>query len=308
MMVHDYGEAPRHSTMPLVELDSCLFCGVALDDLSRTREDIFPGWLQREYEISDRQLTLLNGTYVRYRSLLVPACNVCNNVHASQLEQRVKQDCATYQDIWIWLLKLQLGTMAFETSIRWARDRRDPLSEEPIVDASVLDLGFLHSLFDTLKVEKPQYAPNPLGSVFSFATTRTDFFYADMLYRHPASAHDHNYGASCICIHGRCYMAFFDDGGNMLRNVDLDAMSGQVAEGYDPVLFFPDLMYERARFDYMPQTLVIARRGGPTEGVTFVPPISRPNLLPHDDEVRSFYREQFLREVDVDDLPRDDTR
>ena len=113
------------------------------------------------------------------------------------------------------MLKLQLGTMAFETQIPWVQDRRDPRSVEPVMDASTLDLGFLHSLFDTLKVEQPQYEPNPLGSVFSFPTERSDFFYTDNLYRHPASRHDHSYAACCICIHGRCWIALFDDAGNM---------------------------------------------------------------------------------------------
>jgi len=33
----------------LVELDKCLFCGIALTGENRTREDVFPRWLQREY-------------------------------------------------------------------------------------------------------------------------------------------------------------------------------------------------------------------------------------------------------------------
>jgi hypothetical protein len=291
--------------MPLADLDNCLFCGIALIDANRTREDVFPRWLQREYGIGDMELTLINGTTVRYHSLLVPACDVCNNVHASQLEQRIKEDRATDQDIWIWLLKLQLGTMAFETTIPWVRDRRDPLSEEPIVEASSMDLGFLHSLFDTLKFERPQYEPNPLGSVFTFPTTRTEFFYTDKLYRHPASAHDHTYSASCICIHGRCYMAFFDDSGNTMRNVDPGKMSGFVDAGHDPVLFFPDLMYERARFDYMPRTLVVTPKGGLAEGVIFMPTMATVDVLPHDAEVQRAYRDSFLGEL-VLGSPEDD--
>jgi len=242
-------------------------------------------------------LTLLNGTAIRYRNLLVPACDVCNNIHASQLEQRVKEKRATDQDIWIWLLKLQLGTMSFETSVPWERDKRDSLSTEPIVDGSALDLGFLHALFDTLKVERPQYRPDPLGSMFEFPTRRTDFFYADKLFRHPASRHDLNYSASCICIHGRCYIAFFDDAGNIRRNADLETMARYVSAGHDPVLFFPDLMYERARFDYMPRTLVIGPRGAPAQAITFLPPMAKIDMLPHDDDVRQMYRERFLREL-----------
>jgi hypothetical protein len=285
--------------MALVDLNNCLFCGLELTEANRTREDVFPRWLQREYGIAEMALTLLNGAEIRYRQLVVPACQVCNNVHASQLEQRVKEDRATDQDMWIWMLKLQLGTLAFETQVPWIKDRRDPRSAEPIMDASVMDLGFLHALFDTLKVEHPQYEPNPLGSVFSFPTDRAEFFYTDNLYRHPASRHDHNYSASCICIHGQCWIALFDDAGNVRRSVIPDELAQLVEAGHDPVLLYPDLIYQRARFDYMPRTLVLGRPDGPASAVAFLPPMHAVPVLDHDDDVQRLFRTAFLNVAPV---------
>lgn len=199
--------------------------------------------------------------------------------------------------MWIWLLKLQLGTMAFETARPWVQDRRDPLSKEPIVEASTMDLGFLHSLFDTLKVDDPQYAPNPLGTVLSFPRSHRDFFYADNMFRHPASKLDHNYAASCICFHGRCWIALFDDGRNVTQTLDLDLMNEAVAEGRDPVTFYPELMYHRSRFDYMPRSLVLSPTGEPATGIIFIPPMSKVPVLDHDEGVLDIYRQNLLDRV-----------
>ncbi|HEX7060295.1 MAG TPA: hypothetical protein VF176_10640 [Solirubrobacterales bacterium] len=284
--------------MPLSDIDNCLFCGRALTDETRTREDVFPKWLQREYDLSELTLTLLNGSEIKYGRLTVPACGACNNVHASQLENRVKQGAASDQEVWMWLLKLQLGTMAFETSRRWVEDRRDPLSSEPIVDASTLDLGFLHGLFDTLKVDDPQYAPEPLGTIISFPRGHPDFFYSDRLYRHPASQLDNEYSASCICFHGRCWIALYDDAGNVRRGLDLKRMTAGVEKGLDPVLFLPELMYLRSRLDYMPRTMILGPSDGPAAGVMIVPPMFHVSVLDHDEKVLQMFQEALPGGVD----------
>lgn len=271
--------------------DSCLFCGVELDDDNRTDEHVFPRWLQRRYGLANLELVLLNGSAVRYSRLLVPACRQCNNTHASQLEQRVKDGTATPQDIWIWLLKIELGILYYETGTPWSRDRRTAEALIPVVDRTDFDLAFLHALFGALSRPDPQYAPDPLGSVFDFPTDPDRFEYWGKLYRHPASQHEQNYMASCMCALGHCWIALFDDAGNIATlNVDLDAMNAQVEAGRDPVTYFPELIYLRARFDYMPRTLVIGPPGEPAKGVAFLPSMGNVPRLADDRAVLDAYR------------------
>ncbi len=276
----------------IADLSQCLFCGIALDDENRTREDVFPKWLQREHGLADQELVLLNGTAITYGQLLVPACQDCNNVHASQLEKRIREDRASHQDMYIWLLKLQLGTMHWETSKPMSRDMRTEKSRLPILPSDAFDIGFLHALFDVLKRPDPQFVPNPLGSVLCFPTEQEEFFYADKLYRHPLADQDaDNYSASCIVIHKRCWIALFDDAGQ-IRNaaVDIDAMTCQVEQGKDPVLFFPELMWLRACMDWTPNTLVIGGDDGPVEGVMFLPTMGRPREFERRaEDLRLFY-------------------
>ncbi|MGI8998818.1 MAG: hypothetical protein ACR2GO_03820, partial [Candidatus Limnocylindria bacterium] len=190
----------------IAELDSCLFCGQPFGADNRTLEDVFPKWLQAEHGLVNEKLVLLNGTSVTYGRLRVPACEECNNVHASQLEKRIREDRASEQDMYVWLLKLQLGTMHWETSKPLAQDSRLKDSRAPILPSDAFDIEFLHALFDILKRPDPQFVPDPLGSVFSIATEQRDFYYADKLYRHPLARPDaDNYSASCIVINGRCW-------------------------------------------------------------------------------------------------------
>jgi hypothetical protein len=284
--------APRLTRMvqPVQPPANCLFCGSALTDSPTTREHVFPQWLQRRYDLSNLSLVLLNGTAIRYRQLVVPACEGCNSGDGSRLEQRVREQRASPVDSWIWLLKLSIGTMYFETGRPLERDQRLPESKVPIFDHTALELKFLQALFDTLKRPDPQFLPNPLGSIFSFPTDPDRFHYADKLYQHPDSRHDGNYLAACVCALGRCMIALFDDAGTVARSVNVNKMQRSVSDGKDPVVFFPELMYQRARLDYLPDTLVIGPKGGPAGGVMFVPPMHEVPVLDHDEEVlRDYY-------------------
>jgi hypothetical protein len=269
------------SETPIVGLAHCLFCGKEFDG-DRTMEDVFPKWLQAEYGLANEELVLLNGTSVTYSRLLVPACAECNNVHASHLERRIKEDRASEQDMYVWLLKLQLGAMHWETSKPLSQDRRLPASRTPILPSDAFDIEFLHALFDVLKRPDPQFAPNPLGSIFSFETEQEDFYYADKLYRHPMAGEDaDNFSASCIVIHGRCWIALFDDCKQIRDSAaDVTAMRRQVDGGKNPVVFFPELMFMRACLDWMPHTVVMGPRDAAARGVMFVPPMGQPRQFP----------------------------
>lgn len=277
----------------IAELDECLFCGTALTAENRTREDVFPKWLQREYDLTNQELVLLNGTSVTYGQLTVPACGDCNNVHASQLEMRIREDCASPQDMYVWLMKLQLGTMAWETSKPMSQDCRNEESKLPILPGDALDITWLHALFDVLKRPDPRFTPNPLGSVFCFPTDQIDFYYADKLYRHPLSdAEADNYSASCIVFHKRCWIVLFDDAGQIRHAaVDVHAMDLQVSQRVKhPVVFFPELMWLRACLDWTPKTLVVGPRNGPAEGVMFLPMMGRPREFPRrEEDLSTFY-------------------
>jgi hypothetical protein len=100
----------------------CFYCGKLLRG-GRTREHVFPLWLQKRFDLSDQHLTLLNGTLIPYRQLTVPCCPTCNNVHLSKLERRVQrllfespfaEAQRNLKDIYIWANKILLGIVYAE--------------------------------------------------------------------------------------------------------------------------------------------------------------------------------------------------
>src|ERR1700704_1590776 len=100
----------------------CFYCGRPLRG-NRTREHVFPRWLQERFGLANQHLTLLNGTLIPYRQLTVPCCQTCNNVHLSKLEKRVQTllfDSSIaaarrdLKDIYIWASKILLGILYAE--------------------------------------------------------------------------------------------------------------------------------------------------------------------------------------------------
>jgi hypothetical protein len=276
-------------------LSDCLFCGAAPAH-DRTAEDVFPKWLQHEFDLAERRFNLLNGSTVKYGQLIVPACRACNDEHVS-LEQRVRDGTASNQDIWIWLLKLQLGTMYWEAAEPFAQDRRDPTSALPILDRSVFDVSFLHGVFQALRHPRGHFVPSPLGSVFRLPAPDDAFDYADSLYVHPLRPDRLRYSAAYVQIHRQAWIALFDDAGSLARANRRQALDRIVREGCHPRQVFPELMWLRSRHHHMPKSIVVGEPGA-AQAVSFLPPTERIEVLPQRwEDLEVFYARNRIRSV-----------
>lgn len=69
--------------------DNCFLCGEYLTANNKTIEHVFPKWLQRDFELQNQPLTLLNKTWVLYRQVQIPCCERCNGTFLSQLENDI---------------------------------------------------------------------------------------------------------------------------------------------------------------------------------------------------------------------------
>ncbi len=58
--------------------DHCFLCGLALSENTRTVEHVFPQWLLADFDLHNQKINLLNGSSIRYRSLVIPCCKDCN--------------------------------------------------------------------------------------------------------------------------------------------------------------------------------------------------------------------------------------
>ncbi len=197
--------------MAVADPNHCLFCGVELTAATRTQEHVFPRWLQERCAIANSRLDLANATAVRYSQLVVPACEACNGIEASQLERRVASDAATAQDTWLWMLKIQLGIRYWESGKPFSRDRRSDEHDQAIVSIDTIDLDYFRTIFSALKGTGATFDPEPSGSLWSFPDPHGDFDYADRIFVHPR-APEERYCAGMIAFDGRLWIALFDDG------------------------------------------------------------------------------------------------
>lgn len=143
---------------PYVREDLCLLCGNKLTPQNATREHVFPRWLQRMFNLENETLTLLNGTKIRYRQLLVPCCLACNTGPLSSLEQQVSQAVQRGYDaftrlpepvIFRWVAKLYYGVLRREVSLRSDRARAD---SPPIVQPGFMErFRALHTFLQSIR-------------------------------------------------------------------------------------------------------------------------------------------------------------
>lgn len=101
--------------------DKCFMCGEILTDLNSSDEHVYPRWLQKEFNLWDQHLTLLNGTDIVYRNLKIPCCLKCNNDYLNKriekrIEEAVKGGYEKFKEldesiIFKWLNKIAYGTL-----------------------------------------------------------------------------------------------------------------------------------------------------------------------------------------------------
>jgi hypothetical protein len=67
----------------------CFLCGTGLSARNISREHIFPKFVLREFNLWEQQLTLINGTTIPYRKVVISCCRECNNDHIGRLDNRI---------------------------------------------------------------------------------------------------------------------------------------------------------------------------------------------------------------------------
>jgi hypothetical protein len=69
--------------------EHCFLCGWLLTPDTRSEEHVFPQRLQRDLDLWQETITLLNGTTIPYALLKIPACKDCNGFWLGQVESEV---------------------------------------------------------------------------------------------------------------------------------------------------------------------------------------------------------------------------
>jgi hypothetical protein len=161
--------------------ESCFLCGKECD--SKTAEHIFPKWLQHKYNLWDKKLTISNQSQILYRSLTVPCCSQCNNVHLSQMEEKFRTlldnsfKSLTNEDekiIFQWTAKILYATRYKELSLKV--DRANPNLGKILSPAELEGYSALHLFLQSIRYKTIFNDPKP-WSIFTFKCKDDEFFY-----------------------------------------------------------------------------------------------------------------------------------
>lgn len=174
--------------------DKCFLCGTLLDEKNRTDEHVFPKWLLRRCELWNQKLTLQNRTLIPYAQVKIPCCFICNNIHLSPIEERVRQafhagpDAVRgldRTDLFVWLSKIYYGLLFLELFL--VADRTDPAAGNIMVPEWVAGFKMHHMLMQVAR-RVVSWPPSDFpASIFVFECqapndAQKSFDYGDSLY------------------------------------------------------------------------------------------------------------------------------
>ena len=161
--------------------DSCLLCGKECS--IKTKEHIFPKWLQHRFNLWDQTLEISNGTTIPYRYLTVPCCSECNNIHLSKMEEKFKELVDKNfrnlsQDdekvIFQWTAKILYATRYKELSL--LIDRAKPDLGKILSPYELESYSTLHLFLQSIRFDTEFREPKP-WSIFKFICEDDEFFY-----------------------------------------------------------------------------------------------------------------------------------
>lgn len=156
---------------------TCFLCGTNIEDTDETKEHVFPKWLLRHFNLWSKQLTLINGTQIPYRSLVIPCCQSCNNQDLSNIENEVRKNFFSgpqaiknmdREILMLWVLKVFYGLIYREIFL--PLDRRDPIQGTIVTPDDMEQYQLLHYMLQASRtpIRFSQIESDVPASIFVF--------------------------------------------------------------------------------------------------------------------------------------------
>ena len=164
--------------------DRCFLCGCEFTTQNpKTEEHVFPKWLQREYNLWDERINLLNNTAtcdsaIQYKNYKIPCCRSCNGIYLQQLENEIREKALQGYDAFIkledikifqWIAKIYYGIYFKELFLK--SDRKNKDSENILTPNFMERFRMLHSFLQSVRIPF-EFETNKPWSIFLFKTSR----------------------------------------------------------------------------------------------------------------------------------------
>jgi len=193
--------ATENNSIPYVQTfsgNNCFLCGKNILK-QYSVEHIFPKWLQKDFNLWNDTIQLINGSSIPYRYLTVPCCQVCNNKYLSKVEniihRSVSEGFTKFKSIDESIIFQWIGKIFYPWSIFLFNV--DPFGDEKFFDYSddtgrgsikirIRDIGIVACLMDngTIKNKIKEWfscVSNRLIHPLQFEELAAIVFYLNML-------------------------------------------------------------------------------------------------------------------------------
>jgi hypothetical protein len=137
----------------------CMFSGEAAD----TEEHVVPKWMQSRFNLWDQMVVIPNGTPLPYRHVKVPVAAKHNAIFG-KIETRISQGIYIPQEVYLWALKIHIGFIFRDATLKFDRRRPDSAMIWNIDDFSS-EIAMFQMLYG-LWSQGGTINPDPFGSVF----------------------------------------------------------------------------------------------------------------------------------------------
>ncbi|MDD3106461.1 MAG: hypothetical protein PHP65_01470 [Bacilli bacterium] len=161
--------------------NACFLCNSSMDI---TLEHVFPKWLQKQFNIHDQKVTLINGSSIKYSQITIPCCKKCNNQYLSVIENKVKkwiEGSAPIDELTIfkWMLKILYGLNFKETLLK--NNIKDKNSKPLVTPGKVLSKFSLRAMLLSIidLVEFKAFVPYSIFIHEISNSSPDSFFYFD---------------------------------------------------------------------------------------------------------------------------------
>lgn len=139
--------------------NTCFLCGARTGDDDDSKEHVFPKWLLHHFGLWNKRLTLINGTEIPYRMLVIPCCTQCNNTHLSQIENTIRtaflagvsaMRAVDREVLMLWMLKIFFGILYREIFL--PMERRDPAAGSIVTIEDMEQYQLLHYILQASRI------------------------------------------------------------------------------------------------------------------------------------------------------------
>ena len=172
-------------------LSRCVMCRDILNKDTRTVEHIYPKWLQTQFQLWDKKLSLPNGSEIPYRRLTVPCCKECNGGIMADWEKKIQTAVSQGYDTFIrldeeivawWIYKLYYTKLVKELSLK--ANIKDPNSEMIISEILLKEYHPIYYYMCELLKGTKFSTPKPYELYIYRTSPDNDFDYVDDIARH----------------------------------------------------------------------------------------------------------------------------